>query len=110
MARLLRVRCGGKPADLIRGLLPESLKMKRVRQKRLFIATMIVTVCALCLCYSYFIEPNRLVVTEETIRINGLDPAFDGLRIAVISDVHGGSNGSSAENIRHLVETTNAQN
>jgi predicted MPP superfamily phosphohydrolase len=28
----------------------------------------------------------------------------------VISDIHGGSNGSSAENIRRVVETTNAQN
>ena len=63
----------------------------------------------LSLAYSYFVEPHRLVVTEKEIRIKGWDPAFDGLKIAMISDVHGGSHGASAEQIRRVVETTNAQ-
>ncbi|HUR97262.1 MAG TPA: metallophosphoesterase [Pyrinomonadaceae bacterium] len=65
---------------------------------------------SLCLAYSYFIEPDRLVVTNQEMKIKGWDPALDGLRIAVISDIHGGSNGASAANIRRVVETTNAQN
>ena len=67
-------------------------------------------VSLLGLAYSYFIEPNRLVVTRDEIAIKNWDPAFDGLRIALIADIHGGSNGASAENIRRVVETTNAEN
>lgn len=61
------------------------------------------------LAYSYVVEPSRLVLTEKEILIDGWDPAFDGLRIAMISDIHGGSNGASVEKIRHVVEMTNAQ-
>jgi predicted MPP superfamily phosphohydrolase len=84
--------------------------MKFVSRKTGFIALGLFIGGVACLGYSYFIEPNRLVVTEETIAINGWNPACDGFRIAVISDILGGSNGSSAENIRRVVETTNAQN
>jgi uncharacterized protein len=62
-----------------------------------------------CLAYSYFIEPNRLVITSEEIRIKDWNTAFDGLKIVMISDLHAGSNGASAENIRRVVETANAQ-
>jgi uncharacterized protein len=84
--------------------------MKLTSRKVLTSLSIFAIFALLCLCYSYFIEPNRLVVTNEEIKIKGWDPAFDGLRIAMISDVHGGSNGGSAENIRRVVETTNEQN
>ncbi len=62
------------------------------------------------LAYSYFIEPNRLVVNETELVISHLDPAFDGIRIAAISDIHGGSNGASRQNIERVVRTINEQN
>jgi predicted MPP superfamily phosphohydrolase len=87
----------------------EQTDMKIASRKVLIYLSVFAISGLLCLFYSYFIEPNRLVVTKEEIRIKGWDPAFDGLRIAVISDIHGGSNGGSAENIRRVVETTNTQ-
>jgi predicted MPP superfamily phosphohydrolase len=64
---------------------------------------------AALVAYGYFIEPNRLVVTTATIRIKGLDPAFNGLRIAMIADIHGGSNNVTEEKIREVVKRTNEQ-
>jgi len=82
----------------------------KITRNTILFGSLILAAAVICVAYSYFIEPNRLVVTREEIRIKDWDPAFDGLRIALISDIHGGSNGASAENIRRVVETTNAEN
>jgi predicted MPP superfamily phosphohydrolase len=81
-----------------------------ITRKIILVGSLLAALGVICLAYSYFIEPNRLVVTHKDITIKDWDPAFDGLRVALISDIHGGSNGASAENIRRVVETTNAEN
>jgi predicted MPP superfamily phosphohydrolase len=68
------------------------------------------TLGLLLLGYSYFIEPRRLVVNNTEIKIESLDPALNGLKIAVIADIHGGSNAVDEAKIRQVVEQTNAQN
>jgi uncharacterized protein len=84
--------------------------MKILSKRSAVVVSALAVTALLCVGYAYFIEPNRLAVTEAEIPVKDWNPAFDGLRIAMISDIHGGSNGASAENIRRLVETTNAQN
>ncbi len=83
--------------------------MKITSRKIVILIAGVLIVGLLGLGYSYFVEPHRLVVTHAEITIADWDPAFDGLRIAMISDIHGGSNGASHEQIRRVVETTNSQ-
>jgi len=64
----------------------------------------------LCVGYGYFIEPHRLVVTQENIQIENWNPAFDGFRIAMIADIHGGSNGVTSEKLHEIVRRVNEQN
>lgn len=81
------------------------MKLKLVK-----ITAALLLVALLCLGYAYFIEPHRLVINQSEIKIKGWNPAFDGLRIAAISDLHAGSNGVDAAKLRQIVETVNAQN
>lgn len=72
----------------------------------------IIPLCAVAACllaYSYFVEPSRLVVIDSEIAIPGLDPAFDGLRIVLISDIHGGSNDVTFDRLREVVARANEQ-
>jgi predicted MPP superfamily phosphohydrolase len=63
----------------------------------------------LALVYGYFVEPNRLVINRSNIKINGWSPAFNGLKIVAISDIHGGSNAVTETKIRQVVTAANAQ-
>lgn len=53
-------------------------------------------------------EPRLVVVTHPTAIVGGLPAAFDGLRVAVLTDVHHGPY-LSRKRVRRLVELANAQ-
>lgn len=84
--------------------------MKINHPKIFFVAAILFVGGALCLAYSYFVEPFRLIVHKREIKIKNWNPAFDDLKIVLISDVHGGSRGVTEEKIRQLVERANEQN
>ena len=63
----------------------------------------------LCEIWGFLIEPNRLVVNHATIQINNWPRDFNGLRIAVIGDIHAGAPFIDDLKLRLLVERTNQQ-
>ncbi len=80
------------------------------RRNFLYLFPLAGVVCFGLLSYAYFIEPQRLVVKHETLNIKDWNPAFDGLKIAMLGDIHGGSNYVTEERLRMIVAETNGQN
>jgi len=63
-----------------------------------------------CLVWGFFIEPNRLVVHQDTIQIDNWPAELSGLRIALIGDVHTDNRFIDEKKLKKIVELTNAQN
>ncbi|HEX8198455.1 MAG TPA: metallophosphoesterase [Pyrinomonadaceae bacterium] len=59
--------------------------------------------------WAFWYEPSSLVVKNYDLKIKHWNPAHNNLKIAAISDVHGGSNFITEEKIRKVVELTNEQ-
>lgn len=57
--------------------------------------------------WAFFVEPNRLIVRHETIQVDQLPPELDGLRIAVLSDIHAGGSFIDERKLQTIVERTN---
>lgn len=73
-------------------------------------ATAILVLLASLIFWAFVIEPNRLVVHQQTIQIDNWPEELSGLRIAVIADVHTGAPFINDRKLRRIVELTNQQN
>src|SRR6185369_977976 len=67
----------------------------------------IVLLAAGMVFWGFLIEPARLVVREQTIEIDNLPRQLDGLRIAVLSDIHADNWFVDDKKLRTIVERTN---
>jgi len=83
--------------------------MIKTPQRVLFSFPFLTIVGLILLGYSYFIEPRRLVVNSTDLKVNRLDPAFDGMKIVLISDIHGGSNAVDESMMARVVDRANEQ-
>jgi len=67
----------------------------------------IVLVLAGLVFWAFLIEPGRLVVREQAIQIDNWPQHLDGLRIAVLSDIHADDWFVDDKKLRTIVERTN---
>jgi predicted MPP superfamily phosphohydrolase len=70
---------------------------------------LLLLVCASCLVWGFFIEPNRLVVNHSTIQIDNWPRQLSGLRIALIGDLHTDNRFIDEAKLRRIVALTNAE-
>jgi uncharacterized protein len=78
-------------------------------QKRLRVGlTAVVLLLASMVFWGFLIEPNRLVVRHQTIQIDRWPRELDGLRVAVMSDIHANDRFIDEQKLRAIVERTNA--
>ncbi|HEY0405072.1 MAG TPA: metallophosphoesterase [Pyrinomonadaceae bacterium] len=85
------------------------MKISR-RRKRYALITIgsLLLICVLLGLWAFVIEPNRLTLNEVELKLPHWPPAFAGLRVALISDLHAGSPYIDVAKLRRVVEMTNA--
>lgn len=75
--------------------------------RKKLIITIVIAAFLLILCLSavwaFFIEPNRLIVRDVTIRVNNWPPGFEKMRIAVLADLHVGSHYIDAAKLKLIL-------
>jgi predicted MPP superfamily phosphohydrolase len=80
------------------------------RKKILVIACVLLLSIISLAVWSFVIEPNRLIVREETLTLPGWPIEFTDTRITVLSDLHAGSPHIGAEKMLEVVEKVNQTN
>jgi predicted MPP superfamily phosphohydrolase len=79
------------------------------RWKKIFRVTFaaVVLLLACLIFWAFLVGPNRLVTHEETIAIDEWPKELDGLKIAVLSDIHVGGWFIDDQKLRLIIERTN---
>ena len=82
--------------------------MRQSRRKGIRIALLLLVLLIVsCLVWGFFIEPNRLVVNQQSIQIDTWPKELSGLRIALIADLHTGGWFIDENKLRLIVDRTN---
>ncbi len=66
--------------------------------------------CLLLALWTFVIEPDRLTLNEVSINLTPWPPAFERLKVVLISDLHVGSPHIDIDKLQQVVSTINRQN
>jgi uncharacterized protein len=81
------------------------------RSKRLGLSLGAITfLIALLVLWGFLVEPNRLIVRQQTIQLANWPSELSGLKVAVISDIHADGWAVDDKKLRLIVERTNQLN
>jgi predicted MPP superfamily phosphohydrolase len=87
------------------------VSLRKKFTKRVLAVLTFALLLLLCLAvWAFLIEPNRLVVHEETLALNNWPKPLTGVRVAVLSDIHAGSAFIDSAKLQQIVTTTNQLN
>ena len=67
----------------------------------------VILLLGLVVFWAFLIEPNRLVIRHQAIQIDNWPHELNGLRIAVLADIHVGGAFINDKKLRTIVERTN---
>jgi len=90
--------------------LPISMTLTRRKKQVLTVAAVLLLTTMLCTAWGVFLEPNHLIVRQETIQIDNWPKEFSGLRIALVADIHTGGPFIDDQKLQRIVELTNQEN
>lgn len=76
------------------------------KRLRVLLAAIIV-ILGFLVFWGYFIEPGRLVIKHQTIQISNWPSELNGLKVAVLSDIHVDNWFITEKKVRTIVERTN---
>lgn len=82
-----------------------NLRLKTIRRTVLIVLILSFVLLGI---WSVLIEPNRLVVHSEELKLPSWPAEFDGLRVAALGDIHAGSPFIDESKLRKIVSVTNA--
>ena len=98
-------------AMLLRPLPLGEATARRRRWWKIFRVTVVVILLSIAASalWAFFIEPNRLVVHYETISIDSWPQELNGIRIAMIGDIHSDTRYINEAKLQRIVDLTNEQ-